>query len=37
MMNDVYKLIDKGFKPNGSESLESFVEKYREHIDEGAV
>jgi len=30
LMKDVYKLIAKGFKPNGSETLESFVEKHRD-------
>ena len=35
LMKDVYKLINKGFKPNGSESLESFVEKHRDSLDEG--
>ena len=37
LMKDVYKLIAKGFKPNGSESLESFVEKHRDLLDEGGV
>lgn len=35
LMKDVYKLISKGFKPNGSENLESFVEKHRDLLDEG--
>lgn len=35
LMNNVYKLIAKGFKPDGSESLESFVEKHIELLDEG--
>jgi hypothetical protein len=34
-MKDIYKLISLGFKPNGSESLESFVEKHRDLLDEG--
>ena len=34
-MKDVYKLIGKGLKPSGSETLESFVEKHREDLDEG--
>ena len=35
LMRDVYKLMAKGFKPNASESLESFVEKHRDLLDEG--
>jgi len=35
LMNDVYKLMAKGFKPNGSEALEEFVEKHRDLLDEG--
>ena len=35
LMKDVYKLMAKGFKPNGSESLESFVEKHKDLLDEG--
>ncbi|MFH1799106.1 MAG: hypothetical protein ABH844_07225 [Candidatus Omnitrophota bacterium] len=35
LMRDVYQLMAKGFKPNGSESLESFVEKHRDLLDEG--
>jgi len=35
LMRDVYQLIAKGFKPSGSESLESFVEKHRDLLDEG--
>ncbi|MGD0336347.1 MAG: hypothetical protein ABSB18_04530 [Candidatus Omnitrophota bacterium] len=35
LMKDVYQLIAKGFKPNGSETLESFVEKHRDLLDEG--
>lgn len=35
LMKNVYKLISKGFKPNGSESLESFVEKHQDLLDEG--
>ena len=34
-MKDVYKLIAKGFKPNGSVSLEDFVEKHKDLLDEG--
>ena len=34
LMKDVYKLIAKGFKPNGSISLEDFVEKHRDLLDE---
>jgi len=37
LMKNVYKLINKGFKPNGSESLESFVEKYREFLNEEVI
>ena len=33
-MKDVYKLIGKGLKPDGSEALELFVEKHRDLIDE---
>jgi hypothetical protein len=35
LMKDVYKLISKGFKPNGSETFEAFVEKHRDLLDEG--
>ena len=35
LMRDVYQLIAKGFKPNGAESLEDFVEKHRDLLDEG--
>lgn len=35
LMKNVYQLIGKGFKPNGSESLESFVEKHKDLLDEG--
>ena len=35
LMNDVYKLISKGLKPKGPESLESFVEKHSDLLDEG--
>ena len=35
LMKDVYKLIGKGFKPSGSETLESFVEKHHDLLDEG--
>ena len=34
LMNDVYKLISKGLKPKGSESLQSFVAKHRDLLDE---
>ena len=35
LMRDVYRLTAKGFKPNGSETLESFVEKHIEDLEEG--
>lgn len=35
LMRDVYKLVSKGFKPDGSETLESFVEKHIDDLDEG--
>lgn len=35
LMKNVYQLMAKGFKPNGSESLEDFVEKHRDSLDEG--
>jgi hypothetical protein len=35
LMKNVYKLMAKGFKPNGSETLESFVEKHQDLLDEG--
>ena len=35
LMRDVYKLTAKGIKPNGSETLESFVEKHKDDLDEG--
>ena len=35
LMKDVYNLIAKGFKPNGSISLEDFVEQHRDLLDEG--
>ena len=35
LMKNVYKLMAKGFKPNGSESLETFVEKHQDLLDEG--
>ena len=35
LMNDVYKLIAKGIKPDGSKTLESFVEKHRDLLNEG--
>jgi hypothetical protein len=37
LIKNVYKLMAKGFKPNGSESLESFVEKHREYLDEEVI
>ena len=35
LLNNVYKLMAKGFKPSGSESLEAFVEKHCDLLDEG--
>ncbi|RJP29206.1 MAG: hypothetical protein C4533_05245 [Candidatus Omnitrophota bacterium] len=35
LMKNVYKLMAKGIKPNGSESLEAFVEKHKDLLDEG--
>ena len=35
LMKNVYQLMAKGFKPSGSESLEDFVEKHRDLLDEG--
>ena len=35
LMRDVYKLKSNGFKPSGSETLEEFIEKHREDLDEG--
>ncbi len=35
LMKNVYKLMAKGIKPNGSETLESFVEKHKDLLDEG--
>ena len=35
LMRDVYRLAAKGVKPNGSETLESFVEKHIEDLEEG--
>ena len=35
LMRDVYKLTAKGFKPDGSETLEAFVEKHRDDLEEG--
>ena len=35
LMRDVYKLTSRGIKPTGSETLESFVEKHKDLIDEG--
>ncbi len=37
LMRDVYKLMAKGLKPNGFESLESFVEKHSEQLDEEVI
>ncbi len=34
LMKDVYNLISKGIKPDGSEALEEFVEKHKDLIDE---
>jgi len=34
-MKNVYKLLAKGIKPNGSESLEAFVEKHNDLLEEG--
>ena len=35
LMRDVYKLIAKGIRPAGSETLESFVERYSDDLEEG--
>ena len=35
LMKSVYKLIAKGIKPDGSISLEDFVEKHKDLLDEG--
>ena len=35
LMRDVYKLTASGIKPSGSETLESFVEKHKDLLDEG--
>jgi len=35
LMKSVYQLMAKGVKPNGSESLEDFVEKHQDLLDEG--
>ena len=35
LMKYVYQLMSKGFKPSSSESLEDFVEKHRDLLDEG--
>lgn len=35
LIRDVYKLAARGIKPTGSETLESFVEKHRDILDEG--
>ena len=37
LMKNVYKLMAKGLKPSGSESLESFVEKHSEQLDEEVI
>jgi len=34
LMRDVYKLTARGIKPTGSETLESFVEKHKDILDE---
>jgi len=33
LMKNVYKLLAKGFKPSGSESLEAFVEKHSDLLE----
>ena len=33
LMKDVYKLVGKGIKPTGSETLESFVEKHKDLLE----
>ena len=35
LMKNVYQLMAKGFKTSVSESLEDFVEKHRDLLDEG--
>ena len=35
LLRDVYKLAARGIKPSGSETLESFVEKHKDVLDEG--
>ncbi len=35
LMKNVYKLLAKGIKPSGSESLETFVEKHSDLLEEG--
>ena len=35
LMRDVYKLTARGFKPDASETLEAFVERHRDLIEEG--
>ena len=35
LMKNVYKLLAKGLKPSGSESLETFVEKHSDLLEEG--
>lgn len=37
LMKKVYQLMTKGIKPNGSESLESFVEKHSDLLDEEVI
>ena len=37
LMKNVYQLMAKGFKPNASETLESFVEKHRDLLDEEVI
>ena len=37
LMRDVYKLTSRGIKPTGSETLESFVERHKDILDEGEV
>ncbi len=35
LMKNVYKLLAKGLKPSGSESLEVFVKKHSDLLEEG--
>lgn len=35
LIKNVYKLIDRGLKPSSAESLESFVEKHSDLLEEG--